>query len=126
MERDQTWSIYCITVRAMTCRRGDEWSLWPLEPPRISVTGSCMVQFPFISTKFYTVPCGGLGDGISLDHRSGGTAAVYYVCAKKLHSAVPDQLILRPSRTAMHNLKKAGPAALRRRPDWTWTGLDAS
>jgi len=54
------------------------------------------VQLPFISTKFYTGPLvAALGDvdiswiiGLILP------AAMYYVCAKKWHGALPDQLIL--------------------------------
>ena len=69
-----------------------------------------LVQLPFISTKFYTGPLvAALGDvdiswiiGLVLP------AVVYYVCAKKWHSAVPDQLILPVEQNSVVQPKTSG------------------
>jgi NCS1 family nucleobase:cation symporter-1 len=69
-----------------------------------------LVQLPFISTKFYTGPLvAALGDvdiswiiGLVLP------AAVYYFCAKKWHSAVPDRLILPVEQNSTQQAKTSG------------------
>lgn len=90
---------YCITrerydVPALADPKG-RYGRW--NPLGISVyVFGVLVQLPFISTKFYTGPLvAALGDvdiswiiGLVLP------AALYYVCAKKWHGSVPDQLIL--------------------------------
>ncbi len=90
---------YCITrerydVPALADPNG-RYGRWNLLGISVYVFG-VLVQLPFISTKFYTGPLvAALGDvdiswiiGLVLP------AALYYVCAKKWHGAVPDQLIL--------------------------------
>ena len=55
-----------------------------------------LVQLPFISTKFYTGPLVDALGGVDISWIIGLVlpAGLYYVCAKKWHSAVPDHLIL--------------------------------
>ena len=90
---------YCITrerydVTALADPDG-RYGRWNLLGISVYVFG-VLVQLPFISTKFYTGPLvAALGDvdiswiiGLVLP------AALYYVCAKKWHGSVPDQLIL--------------------------------
>jgi NCS1 family nucleobase:cation symporter-1 len=90
---------YCITrerydVPALADPNG-RYGRWNLLGISVYVFG-VLVQLPFISTKFYTGPLvAALGDvdiswiiGLVLP------AALYYVCAKKWHGSVPDQLIL--------------------------------
>jgi NCS1 family nucleobase:cation symporter-1 len=90
---------YCITrerydVPALSDPNG-RYGRWNMLGISIYVFG-VLVQLPFISTKFYTGSLvAALGDvdiswiiGLVLP------AVLYYVCAKKWHGTVPDQLIL--------------------------------
>lgn len=90
---------YCITrerydVTALADPDG-RYGRWNLLGISVYVFG-VLVQLPFISTKFYTGPLvAALGD-VDISWIIGLIipAVLYYVCAKKWHSAVPDQLIL--------------------------------
>ena len=55
-----------------------------------------LVQLPFISSKFYTGPLVEALGGVDISWIIGLVlpASLYYVCAKKWHGTVPDQLIL--------------------------------
>ncbi|MGB7647925.1 MAG: cytosine permease, partial [Pseudomonas fluorescens] len=83
---------YDVPARADPNGRYGRWNLLGIS---VYVFG-VLVQLPFISTKFYTGPLvAALGDvdiswiiGLVLP------AALYYVCAKKWHSAIPERLIL--------------------------------
>ena len=55
-----------------------------------------LVQLPFIATKFYTGPLVAALGGVDISWIIGLVlpAALYYVCAKKWHGAIPERLIL--------------------------------
>jgi NCS1 family nucleobase:cation symporter-1 len=90
---------YCITrerydVPALADPNG-RYGRW--NPLGISVyVFGVLVQLPFISTKFYTGPLVDVLGGVDISWIIGLVlpAGLYYVCAKKWHSAVPDHLIL--------------------------------
>ena len=90
---------YCITrerydVPALADPNG-RYGRW--NPLGISVyVFGVLVQLPFISTKFYTGPLVDALGGVDISWIIGLVlpAGLYYVCAKKWHSAVPDHLIL--------------------------------
>jgi NCS1 family nucleobase:cation symporter-1 len=104
---------YCITrerydVPALADPNG-RYGRWNLLGISVYVFG-VLVQLPFISTKFYTGPLvAALGDvdiswiiGLVLP------AALYYVCAKKWHGSVPDQLILPVEQNSVVPPEKSG------------------
>ena len=91
--------FYCITkerydIPALSNPDG-RYGRWNVMGISIYVFG-VLVQMPFISTHFYTGPLvASLGDtDISWIIGLVVPAALYYVCAKKWHGAVPEHLIL--------------------------------
>ena len=90
---------YCITrerydVPALADPNG-RYGRWNVLGISVYVFG-VLVQLPFIATKFYTGPLVDALGGVDISWIIGLVlpAAVYYVCAKKWHGTVPDQLIL--------------------------------
>ncbi|ULT70382.1 cytosine permease [Pseudomonas sp. BC42] len=91
--------FYCITkerydIPALSNPDG-RYGRWNAMGITIYVFG-VLIQMPFISTHFYTGPLvASLGDtDISWIIGLLVPAALYYVCAKKWHGAVPEHLIL--------------------------------
>ncbi|BAQ72087.1 permease for cytosine/purines, uracil, thiamine, allantoin [Pseudomonas sp. Os17] len=91
--------FYCITkerydIPALSNPDG-RYGRWNVMGITIYVFG-VLIQMPFISTHFYTGPLvASLGDtDISWIIGLLVPAALYYVCAKKWHGAVPEHLIL--------------------------------
>jgi len=69
-----------------------------------------LVQMPFIATKFYTGPLVSALGGVDISLIIGLVlpAALYYLCAKKWHGSVPDQLILPVEQDSVVSTKKSG------------------
>jgi len=90
---------YCITrerydVPALADPNG-RYGRWNALGISVYVFG-VLVQLPFIATKFYTGPLVEALGGVDISWIIGLVlpAALYYVCAKKWHGSVPNQLIL--------------------------------
>jgi len=71
---------------------------------------SVLVQLPIISTKFYTGPLVDVLGGVDISWIIGLVVpgALYYLCAKKWHAAVPDHLILPPEQSSVVQPKTSG------------------
>ncbi|MGE7960641.1 purine-cytosine permease family protein [Pseudomonas sp. NPDC089530] len=104
---------YCITrenydVPALADPNG-RYGRWNILGISVYVVG-VLVQLPFIATKFYTGSLVEALGGVDISWIIGllVPAALYYVCAKKWHGAVPDRLILPTEQDSIPEQKLSG------------------